>query len=283
MKLSDIMNRYPQTIAADDSLTLARDILLWGGFRHLPVVERQTGKLVGVLSERDVARRQVRTGDNVFRKPSESVAEAMTANPHTAGPQDAVTEAAARMSDERIGCLPITEKGKLVGLVTTTDILAAEVRAAMEPSSQPSAGPTVGDVMTTDPETAHPDDHLLDAAARMQQLRVRHLPVVDGESHVIGMLSDRDIRAAIGDPARAFQPDDNSSVQTFRVRDAMTSPAVTATADQSCAAMARDFATLRGGAVPVVDSGGTLVGMLSYVDLLRAFAEGGAGVQPANM
>ena len=53
----------------------------------------------------------------------------------------------------------------------------------------------------------------------------------------------------------------------------MSVPPVTTTADESCAVAARSFVDLKAGAVPVVDDENKLVGIVSYLDLLRAFAK----------
>lgn len=128
---------------------------------------------------------------------------------------------------------------------------------------------TVADVMTRDPLTCHPDDHLLDAAARMQQHRVRHLPVVDGDDRVIGMLADRDIRTAVGDPDR-WMDDVTPGLEELRVSAAMSSPAITVTPDAPVTAVARRLVELEVGALPVIDRDGHLAGIVSYIDILRA-------------
>ena len=63
-------------------------------------------------------------------------------------------------------------------------------------------------LMTHAPTTAAADDNLIDAAARMADRNVRHLPVVDGERHVVGMLSDRDVRTQVGDSSRTLRPEE---------------------------------------------------------------------------
>ena len=271
MKLNSIMNRYPKTVLPSDTLIHARELMQWGGFRHLPVLDNTNHKLVGILTEGDIARHQARTGESIWSSPDDSVDMAMTHSVHTAGPDDSLTEATARMVFEKIGCLPVTEFGKLVGLATTTDVLTAEVRADMETHAQ--TGPSVGEVMTRDPQTVHSDDQLLNAAARMVQYRVRHLPVVDGDGHIVGMLSDRDVRASLGDPAQAFTDDTSIPGKLLRVHDAMSKPVAVATEDQSCGDAARALVDRHAGAVPVTDSNDVLVGIISYVDLLRAFAD----------
>lgn len=272
MKVSTIMNRFPKTIFPEDTLTRARDMMVWGDHRHLPVVDRKTGRLVGILAERDIAQYEAKTGETVWGNTSETVSMAMQKQVHTAGPDDSVLEATARMAAEGVGCLPITRLGKLVGLVTAADTLAAGVRAAMQGGN--SGGPTIGEIMTRDPKIARPDHYLLDAAARMSQYNLRHLPVVDVDNHVIGMLSDRDVRACIGEPSRAFGEDLSVSAMSMRVSDAMSSPAVTTTAEQSCASAARAFVDLKASSVPVVDEKNLLIGIVSYLDLLGAYARG---------
>ena len=273
MKIKEIMRRFPKTVNVDDTLEFARDIMVWMELRHLPVL--RDGKLVGLLTERDLAAYQAAIGESLASSAAnEKVESAMQPEPQIAHPEDAVVEAAGRMGAAKIGCLPVLDQGELVGMLTTTDILAAQVSEAMRPAKPQAARvPTVADVMTPNPLAVHPDDYVINAAARMQQNNIRHLPVVDGDRQIVGMLSDRDVRAAIGDPTRAMQADDGSPVHRMRVRDAMNGPAVTASPDQSCADLARTFAALRGSAVPVTDQDGHLVGILSYIDILRGLAD----------
>lgn len=126
----------------------------------------------------------------------------------------------------------------------------------------------VRDVMTPEPLTCRPDDHVMDAAARMQQHHVRHLPVVDGDERVIGMLADRDIRTAVGDPDR-WMDDVTPGLEELRVSSAMSSPAITVEADAPVGEVARCLVELEVGALPVVEDG-RLVGIVSYIDILRA-------------
>jgi acetoin utilization protein AcuB len=266
MKLRDLMATNVMTLAPDDGLLLAADQFLWAGIRHLPVV--QDGRVVGVLSHRDLATFQALHTDADWK--DVPVEKAMRKPAETAGPNDSLTEAAARMKEHKIGCLPITEQGKLIGLVTTTDILAAHVHQAMRP---PDAGPRVADAMSRNPVTVRADDHLLDAAARMQKNEIRHLPVVDADGIVIGLLSDRDVRAAVGDPVRALaSSQERVRLETTRVEHAMTREPLSVGPSESCAQVARYLAGVKGSALPVVDPKGKLLGMLSYVDLLRALA-----------
>ena len=124
--------------------------------------------------------------------------------------------------------------------------------------------------MTRAPTTAAADDNLIDAAARMVDRNVRHLPVVDGEHHVIGMLSDRDVRTQVGDSSRTLRPEEALvRMRSLRVADAMTRDAFVVHQDAPFEDVVRVFTEQRVGAVPVVDEGDRLVGIISYVDVFK--------------
>jgi acetoin utilization protein AcuB len=125
-------------------------------------------------------------------------------------------------------------------------------------------------LMTVVPATATADDNLMDAAARMAERNVRHLPVVDGDHHVVGMLSDRDVRTVIGNASRPLRPDDAQvRLRSLRVTDAMTRDAFVVNHNASFDDLVRVFMDQRVGAVPVVDDGERLVGIISYVDVFK--------------
>ena len=270
MKLEDIMNAFPLTVSTDDALGLASQMMVWAGIHHLPVVE--AGNLVGLLTDRDITAHQARVGERAALR--DPVRRAMQLHPQIADPDDSATETAARMATDRLSCLPVVRDGELLGVVTTTDILAAQVRTSL--ADEDYEGPRVEEVMTRSPLTAHPDDLLLDAAATMQTYGIRHLPVIDGAGHIAGMLSDRDILSAIGHPLRALDPDARArAAEEMRVGDVMSRDRILAvTPERPCSEAARAFADASVSAVPVTDDDGALVGMLSYVDLLRGRARG---------
>jgi CBS domain-containing protein len=125
-------------------------------------------------------------------------------------------------------------------------------------------------LMTHVPVTAAADDNLLDAAARMADRNVRHLPVIDGERRVVGMLSDRDVRTLVGDASRPLRPDDAKvRLRSLRVNDAMTRDAFVVRQNAPFAEVAKVFTDQRVGAVPVVDEADRLVGIISYVDVFK--------------
>ena len=77
--------------------------------------------------------------------------------------------------------------------------------------------------MSRPPVTAAADDYSLDAGARIAGRGSRHLPVVDGDCRVVGMLSDRDVRIVVGVSSRPRRRGDAVvRARSLRVADAMT-------------------------------------------------------------
>ncbi len=131
MQVRDVMTREVATLNRDDEIGLAGEIMSLGRIRHLPVVEREGGALVGVLSQRDLFRAAlVRCADPAWRgelKPL-VVREVMTPAPTSTAPDAPLKLAAGLMLQQKIGCLPVLEAGKLVGILTESDFVALVAR-----------------------------------------------------------------------------------------------------------------------------------------------------------
>jgi CBS domain-containing protein len=128
--VSEIMRCEVATLAPDEKLDLADDIMCLGRVRHMPVTEDST--LVGIVSARDLlaaSLSQILEFDWPQRRTflrSVTVNEAMTAEPVTVQPETTLRAAAKLMLERKIGCLPVVKPdGSLLGLVTETDMLAA--------------------------------------------------------------------------------------------------------------------------------------------------------------
>lgn len=123
----DIMASEVTTLNRNDSLQLAKDIMSLGRVRHFPVVDDD--KVVGVVSQRDLYKASLgsvmKYGEKAQRAFLEGIAikEVMADPPITIAPHATVQEAARLMMEKKIGCLPVLEGPKLVGIVTETDML----------------------------------------------------------------------------------------------------------------------------------------------------------------
>jgi CBS domain-containing membrane protein len=122
-----IMIGSPVTLTPDDTLDLANNVISLGRIRHIPVVEN--GKLVGLLSERDLIGAAANRIFGLNQKSksallkTESVKSIMKKRLVTVTPDTPIKDAARLMADKKIGCVPVITAGALVGLVTTTNVL----------------------------------------------------------------------------------------------------------------------------------------------------------------
>lgn len=128
--VSDIMSRKVITVCPDDTLDKIDDVMHQFRFAHLPVVDREDHRLVGILTHGDLLRvsASVFSSDaarrNKFIFQNAYVGNLMKRDVVTARPSDSLTRAAMQMWNHRIGCLPVTDDGGiLVGIVTEADFL----------------------------------------------------------------------------------------------------------------------------------------------------------------
>jgi CBS domain-containing protein len=132
------MTKAPITIDPEASLETAAAVMREREIRHLPVVDDK-GRLIGMITDRDLrgavlapvlaehlsasAQRRLRGLSAAFG--SLRVRQAMTWDDVTIGPEASITQAAALMFEGRFGCLPVVERGQLIGIVTERDVLKA--------------------------------------------------------------------------------------------------------------------------------------------------------------
>jgi acetoin utilization protein AcuB len=116
MEMMHIMTRHPETIEPNDTLAKAKQMFDAGGFRRLPVVS--DGEVVGILTERSLR-------EHSGYLNSTKVNIAMSTPVVSVAPSTTVQDATRLMLKHKIAGLPVMDGGKLVGIVTTTDVLKA--------------------------------------------------------------------------------------------------------------------------------------------------------------
>jgi acetoin utilization protein AcuB len=125
MLVRDVMTSPAVVIPPDTTLEDAYRVMYEKQIRHLLVVEQT--QLVGVVTDRDL-----RLATSTFtlspHLPAGRIADVMCRNPLTADPADPIEDAAFRMRERKIGCLPVMEDGAVVGIITGIDLLDALLR-----------------------------------------------------------------------------------------------------------------------------------------------------------
>jgi CBS domain-containing protein len=115
------------------------------------------------------------------------IRDVMTSNPTTVERSTNVLEAAKVMAGEDVGPLPVTEGGRLVGIITDRDIVTRVLAEERDPQST-----TVGDICSSDLVTVTPEDDLDQALRTMASAQVRRLPVVEGD-RIVGIVAQADV------------------------------------------------------------------------------------------
>ncbi|MEM3032115.1 MAG: CBS domain-containing protein [Nitrososphaerota archaeon] len=117
---------------------------------------------------------------------SVKVSEIMTKQVHTVDVNTSLVEAARKMYENRIGCLVVVSEGRCVGIITERDFVRLF-------SKRTPYEFKVGDFMTSPPITVRGDSSLNEAKNIMETHRIRHIPVLDSQGNLVGLVSMRDI------------------------------------------------------------------------------------------
>jgi CBS domain-containing protein len=294
--VADLMTPHPLCLRPDERLDIALALMVACRFRHLPVEEsgEPRGRLIGIVSLRDlysVDLSHLSTSPRERGRHLRSIEAraVMRAPVVTTRPETSLWDAAKVLLDQRISSLPVVREGRLVGIVTRTDFLRPAIARLDEESAREGRPLPVSRLMSPSPlVTTGPRDRLDVARALMTAERIHHLPVLadDGET-LIGILSEHDALAA-SEPrpgSAASQPpfEELLARHAIEVQEAMSMRVVTVLPEDAAAGAARLLDRRRFGALPVVTSGGRLIGMLSVSDFfyyLLSLAPAHPGAHP---
>ena len=129
LTVADLMSHEAATLWRNDELSIADNLMALGRIRHIPILD-EDGRLAGIVSQRDLFRSalvkalgygsvaQDRALKNIRIK------EVMTNDVFTTTPHTPLNEAAALMLQHKVGCLPVLDGDKLVGILTESDFVA---------------------------------------------------------------------------------------------------------------------------------------------------------------
>ena len=274
--VADVMTSAPIVVEVPGSRSDAINIMVRNGLTGLPVIRASDGKLMGVVSRRDV-----------FRKFDEDqLSLIMKKGCITVTPDTPIEEAAEIFSRMRIHRLPVVDNGNLVGIVTPTDLL----RLVKEMKTDLLAE----DVIRTTCVTAYEEEPLTYTVPAMRISDVPAVPVLDAHGKLTGILTDRDLFsdqvkntddlkalgiADVGNMAGArnvlplfytatdkYMSDDRK-VKDFMVKDPISVFKKTNISEVARIMLANDF-----GQIPVHGNKDELVGMVYDVDVLCAIS-----------
>lgn len=130
LTVAEIMTREPYTLGPDDTLASARKLMAEHHIRHVPVLSAE-GTLIGVVTQRDilaasdsrVVNRQGEAGEENYV----ALSAIMTTPVQTVDENASLRGTAMHLQKNKLGCLPVLRKGKLVGIITDSDFIAIAI------------------------------------------------------------------------------------------------------------------------------------------------------------
>jgi CBS domain-containing protein len=254
------------TVAPGTRLTEARELLAEKHIRVLPVVENDA--LVGIITKRGLLRLDLSTlGEeswNLHIHLDEGVVkDAMTLKPLTILPDSTVPKAARIMLENKITALPVLDQGKLIGILTNSDVLKFLIAAYSE-LRKPV---WVQNCMTDEVVTVDRTTSLLEAHRLMGTKRIRSLPVVEDDK-LVGLVTRTDLMSS--DPSRLESRNNQElslKILTQDVEKVMTTPVLTIKQDKEVNEAAKIMVEHKIHVLPVVDKENKMIGVITESDL----------------
>ncbi|WP_375321094.1 CBS domain-containing protein [Aliivibrio logei] len=128
--VNDMMTTHPHTLLRSNSLEDAKALMDEHGIRHIPIVDTE-GALVGLVTQRDLLSAQT----SCLEKPTlEEISalsiplnDIMHENIMSVSPHGGLKSAALFMQKHKVGCLPVVDRGRLVGIITDSDFVTIAI------------------------------------------------------------------------------------------------------------------------------------------------------------
>ncbi len=255
MKVRQLMSAPVLTIAPDETLAKATELLRIHRVSRLVVASEE--RIIGIITEKDIARAFVRSGGKISPVLDQQISDIMTRNPLTVDPEVTAKRAAEIMLERNISGLPVAEEFALKGIITKLDY--AKV-------CREYADVYVGEVMEAGPPFVAPNTKIKRVWKLLDEENLVVVPVVD-QDQVVGTVGAREIalllppkisEAAYGELATGHIM--NREVSTIR-------------SDSEVSKAAELMLLSRLSGLPVLDSQNRLVGLFTKTELVEVAHE----------
>ena len=315
---ADIMNTEVKTLTLDHKVHAFCKFMEARNVRHAPVVDYPNGDksspvFIGIVSERDVLRLSLpRTEetDPVETDPKavrQSLIQIVARDPKSVSPTASIPDVIETMLQNHVDIVPILDENRLAGIITTTDILrwtinldkafdvllsASEndnlfddlerTHAHAARTFHSFARITAGDAMTADVVSMTSADTLGRAKDMFQQHRFRHMPIVDAQGELVGIISDRDILRQLPFAGKRppkdsgqfrghlFKVDELSVSLQIPLERIMTRRVSSISADAKLSQAALTMRKQKISCLAVVHDDRKLCGIITVVDIMRS-------------
>ncbi len=260
MKVRLLIDSHYPTVSPDDPLTKARALMRDIGLRMLPIVEE--GSLYGIIRRENVLLL-------TSTRSTAAVRDAADRPRLVFRPDDDMFKSVKAMVELDEWYSPVVDErnGKYMGVVSLTSFLRFMLR-----KGNLGAHMKVGELMTTSPlEYVLPDEPISRVWRKMVNLQISGFPVVRNPKtlEVIGMITQHDLLKRGYTRIELESP--SGPRRGPRVKDAMTTPAVSVSPNDDIVKVIRILLDRDIGRVPVTDERGFLIGIVDRSDAVKAF------------
>ncbi|MBC8468229.1 MAG: CBS domain-containing protein [Planctomycetes bacterium] len=316
--VKDIMTYNVKTLTLDDTIETCLEIMTENKIRHVPIVENAAEEgepfFVGIVSQRDIFRQispcMGKKGhvDSDSKALKQLLVQIVTRKPKCASPETPIQDATSLMVENRVDSVPVLFENELVGIVTATDVLKLFARLhaiGQLCGDKAQTGPrrrfvdllagnsdkaiwalssvlgTVKDIMTEQVVSLEEQDDVDKVMKVMQKGKFRHVPVVDRQKRLVGIISDRDILRLL--PYRKGQRKPQSDVfradlfdvephepairrQVYRI---MNQNVIHVRPDCGFYDVVKMLHEMKISCVPVIDEDKNLLGIATVTDVMR--------------
>ena len=253
-----IMTKNIITIDKDQNLKDAMRFMEKSSISRLLVTEG--GEIIGIITEEDIARRLGTGRERKLKTEHIHVSGAMTRDLKVISSDTGIREAAKIMLENKFSSLPVVTDGKIIGLVTKTDLVKNLIESEGE----------IRDFYTSQPISVSAGCTLVSARKLMLDEEIHRLLVTDN-GLLTGILTERDIAKGLGTFRKAIDKYIQADIKRLKVENVMTQDPITIKPETSVKEAVSIMLDNKISGIPVV---GDDFGILTKTDLVGGISEG---------
>ncbi|MGQ9720837.1 MAG: CBS domain-containing protein [Candidatus Jordarchaeum sp.] len=261
MQVKDIMVKELFVVDKDDMVSYAIELMVKKRVSRLLVVDK--GKLVGVITEKDMVDRLGSSKMRALQASSVHISGVMSDNPITITPQTDVVNSAKIMIDKHISSLPVVEKEELVGIITKSTMtrLCLKIDHIF-----------VGQIMTKSPITTTPFDRIMNVRRIMLEKDISSLPVLD-DGKLVGIITEGHIALYLAEfREKVPEKHQEKRIKHVKVTEVMQKDPPLLHPDNKVSEAADLMRRERVKSIPIINYEERLIGVLTKTDLTKLVA-----------
>ncbi len=253
-----IITRNLVTIDKDQRLSDAIELMEKLGISRLLVNDND--EIVGIITEEDIANRLGSGRERTLKTSHIHVSAAMTRKLKVIEYDADMQEAARIMLNNGFSSLPVVKNGKIIGLVTKTDLI----------KNLRNSRRKVGEFYTRNPVLVNPNDSLVSARKLMLEHKIHRL-LVTNTGLLAGIVTERDIASGLKTFRKALDKEKHPDIRKIRVEHVMTKGVITVNPENTVGEVVGIMLKNKISGIPVISHE---FGIITKTDLVREIADG---------